>query len=76
MSAPARWCLRHRLLGVGIWAALLVALAVPYATLGSSYSDAFSLPHQVRCANTRIALEDVALRADAKAGPVLNDSLR
>ncbi|WP_328684831.1 MMPL family transporter [Streptomyces sp. NBC_00343] len=44
MSALARWCFRHRLLVVGIWAALLVALAVPYATLGTSYSDAFSLP--------------------------------
>ncbi|MEU9279305.1 MMPL family transporter [Streptomyces sp. NPDC048342] len=44
MSALARWCFRHRLLVVGLWAALLVALAVPYATLGTSYSDAFSLP--------------------------------
>jgi RND superfamily putative drug exporter len=44
MSALARWCFRHRLLVVGIWAAVLVALAVPYATLGARYSDAFSLP--------------------------------
>ncbi|MFS8359106.1 MMPL family transporter [Streptomyces sp. CWNU-52H] len=44
MSALARWCFRHRLLVLGIWAALLVALAVPYATLGTSYSDSFSLP--------------------------------
>ncbi|MFI5887019.1 MMPL family transporter [Streptomyces sp. NPDC051554] len=44
MSALARWCFRHRLLVVGTWAALLVALALPYATLGTSYSDAFSLP--------------------------------
>ncbi|WP_405566454.1 MMPL family transporter [Streptomyces phaeochromogenes] len=44
MSALARWCFRHRLLVVGIWATLLVALAVPYATLGTSYSDEFSLP--------------------------------
>ncbi|MFJ4789734.1 MMPL family transporter [Streptomyces sp. NPDC088794] len=44
MSALARWCFRHRLLVIGIWAALLVALALPYATLGTSYSDAFSLP--------------------------------
>lgn len=44
MSALASWCFRHRLLVIGIWATLLVALAVPYATLGTSYSDAFSLP--------------------------------
>ncbi|WP_406118038.1 MMPL family transporter [Streptomyces sp. NBC_00989] len=44
MSALARWGFRHRLLVVGIWATLLVALAVPYAMLGTSYSDAFSLP--------------------------------
>ncbi|MFJ9245024.1 MMPL family transporter [Streptomyces sp. NPDC101776] len=44
MSALATWCFRHRLLVIGIWATLLVALAVPYATLGTSYSDAFSLP--------------------------------
>ncbi|WP_405545666.1 MMPL family transporter [Streptomyces phaeochromogenes] len=44
MSALARWCFRHRLLVVGIWAAVLVALAVPYATLGTHYSDEFSLP--------------------------------
>ncbi|KAF5991872.1 MMPL family transporter [Streptomyces sp. WAC00263] len=44
MSALARWCFRHRLLVIGIWAAVLVALAVPYATLGARYSDAFSLP--------------------------------
>ncbi|MDQ0776389.1 RND superfamily putative drug exporter [Streptomyces aurantiacus] len=44
MSALARWCFRHRLVVIGIWAALLVALAVPYAMLGTSYSNAFSLP--------------------------------
>ncbi|MFF8029045.1 MMPL family transporter [Streptomyces sp. NPDC007896] len=36
--------LPDRLFVVGIWAAVLVALAVPYATLGARYSDAFSLP--------------------------------
>jgi len=44
MSALARWCFRHRLVVVGIWVALLVALAVPYAMLGTSYSNEFSLP--------------------------------
>ncbi|WP_430727452.1 MMPL family transporter [Streptomyces aurantiacus] len=44
MSALARWCFRRRLVVVGIWVALLVALAVPYAMLGTSYSNAFSLP--------------------------------
>ncbi|MGW6014340.1 MMPL family transporter [Streptomyces sp. NPDC055210] len=44
MSALARWCFRHRLLVVGIWVVVLVALAVPYAALGARYSDAFTLP--------------------------------
>ena len=44
MSALGRWCFRHRLVVIGIWVALLVALAVPYASLGDRYSDAFSLP--------------------------------
>src|SRR4051812_6859207 len=44
MSALARWCFRHRLLVVGMWAAVLLALAAPYAMVGTSYSDTFSLP--------------------------------
>ncbi|MDX3660009.1 MMPL family transporter [Streptomyces sp. ID05-26A] len=44
MSTLARWCFRHRLAVIGIWIALLIALAVPYMSHGSRYSDAFSLP--------------------------------
>ncbi|MFE5141161.1 MMPL family transporter [Streptomyces fagopyri] len=44
MSALATWCFRHRFLVIGMWAAVLVALAVPYASHSAAYSDAFSLP--------------------------------
>lgn len=44
MSALARWCFRHRLAVIGFWAVLLVALAGATATLGTRYSDAFTLP--------------------------------
>ncbi|MER5540154.1 TM2 domain-containing protein [Streptomyces mirabilis] len=39
-------------------------------------ADALTLPHQVGSANARIALQDVAPRADATAGPALNDPVR
>ncbi|MEU4931970.1 MMPL family transporter [Streptomyces yokosukanensis] len=44
MRVLARWCFRHRFVVLGIWVALLTALALQYAKLGTSYSDAFSLP--------------------------------
>jgi len=44
MTNLARWCFRHRLTVVGIWVALLIAVAVPYALLGPAYNDAFDLP--------------------------------
>ena len=44
MTTLARWCFRHRLTVVGIWVALLIAVAVPYALLGARYNDAFDLP--------------------------------
>ena len=44
MTALARWCFRHRLIVAGLWAAMLIALAVPLAIFGTHYSNAFSLP--------------------------------
>ena len=44
MTTIARWCFRHRLSVIGIWVALLIAVAVPYALLGAKYNDAFDLP--------------------------------
>lgn len=44
MTTLARWCFRHRLTVVGIWVALLVAVAVPYVLLGAKYNNAFDLP--------------------------------
>ncbi|MEU7059937.1 hypothetical protein [Streptomyces sp. NPDC046197] len=48
MTVLARWCFRHRFVVLGIWVVLLTAIAVPYAKLGTSYSDAFSLPDRAR----------------------------
>ncbi|MFI9272232.1 MMPL family transporter [Kitasatospora sp. NPDC052896] len=45
MTVLARWCFRHRFVVLGLWVALLTAIAVPYTMLGTAYSDAFSLPH-------------------------------
>ena len=44
MTTLARWCFQHRLSVVGIWIALLIAIAVPYSLLGARYNDAFTLP--------------------------------
>ena len=44
MSALARWCYRHRIAVVGLWAALLLGLAGGSAAAGTSYSEEFSLP--------------------------------
>ncbi|MER6571667.1 MMPL family transporter [Streptomyces sp. NPDC001093] len=44
MTVLARWCFKHRLAVVGLWLALLAAISVPTAVLGTAYSDAFSLP--------------------------------
>ncbi|MFD8421685.1 MMPL family transporter [Streptomyces sp. NPDC059466] len=44
MSVLARWCFRHPFRVIGMWAAVLVALAVPYVSHSAAYSDAFSLP--------------------------------
>jgi RND superfamily putative drug exporter len=44
MTTLARWCFRHRLSVIGIWVALLIAVAVPYALLGAKYNDTFDLP--------------------------------
>ncbi|MFH8467870.1 MMPL family transporter [Streptomyces sp. NPDC017991] len=44
MTGLARWCFRHRLTVIAVWAATLVAIAVPYLMLGTAYDDAFDLP--------------------------------
>jgi len=45
MSALARWCFRHRLTVAGAWATVLLALGGFVAVSGTSFVDAFSLPH-------------------------------
>ncbi len=44
MSELVRWCFRHRFAVVTIWVATLVAIAIPYLMLGTSFNDAFNLP--------------------------------
>ncbi|MDX6431599.1 MAG: putative drug exporter of the superfamily, partial [Streptosporangiaceae bacterium] len=44
MSTLARWCYQHRLIVVLLWLGALVGLGVTSASVGSSYSDSFSLP--------------------------------
>ncbi|MGW5063038.1 MMPL family transporter [Streptomyces sp. NPDC004096] len=44
MIGLAQWCFRHRFTVIAVWAAALVAIAVPYLTLGADYDDAFDLP--------------------------------
>jgi RND superfamily putative drug exporter len=69
MSALARWCFRHRLVVIGVWAALLVALAVPFTTLGTRYSNAFSLP------GTESAKAQALLQTFAPAQAVDSDQI-
>jgi len=45
MSALALWCFRHRLTVAGAWASVLLALGGFVAVSGTSFVDAFSLPH-------------------------------
>lgn len=59
MTMLARWCFRHRLAVVGLWLALLAAIAAPTAMLGTSYNDAFSLPG-TESAKTQTLLQSAA----------------
>lgn len=44
MRALATWCVRHRRLVVSFWAAALVVVTLVSASVGTSYSNSFSLP--------------------------------
>jgi putative drug exporter of the RND superfamily len=44
MTSIARWCFRHRFIVLTAWIAVLAALAVINTSVGTRYSDAFSLP--------------------------------
>src|SRR3954451_12267246 len=44
MKALARWCFRHRIVVVAVWVAALAVLGGLSASVGSGYTDSFSLP--------------------------------
>ena len=64
MAAFARWCYQHRIVVVAVWLVLLVALFGLDRTLGTAYSDQFSLPGTE---STR-ALDLVSAALPAQAG--------
>jgi RND superfamily putative drug exporter len=44
MTSIARWCFRHRFVVLAGWIAVLALLAIVNTSVGTRYSDAFSLP--------------------------------
>ncbi len=45
MKSLATWCVRHRIAVVVLWLIALVGMSVLSQTVGTSYSNSFSLPH-------------------------------
>ncbi|MDG4778728.1 MMPL family transporter [Micromonospora sp. WMMD961] len=70
MPVLARWCFRHRFLVIGSWVALLVALALLSATVGTSYSNAFSLPG-TESAKAQALLQKVAPQQAGDSGQIV-----
>src|SRR6185437_11619347 len=44
MTQLARWCFRHRLVVLALWATAFVALGVASKQAGKAYDEGFSLP--------------------------------
>jgi RND superfamily putative drug exporter len=44
MAGLARWCFRHRLLVLAFWVVAFAGLSIVNTTVGSAYSNSFSLP--------------------------------
>jgi putative drug exporter of the RND superfamily len=44
MSMVARWCFRHRFIVIGAWLLILAILGVTGSSVGSTFSDKYSLP--------------------------------
>lgn len=44
MAGLARWCFRHRLLVLAFWIVAFAGLSIVNTTVGSAYSNSFSLP--------------------------------
>ena len=45
MKSLATWCVRHRVAVVVLWLVALVGMTVLSQTVGTAYSNSFSLPH-------------------------------
>ena len=44
MAVLARWCYRHRLVVLVLWAGALFGLGVTASSAGTNYAEVFSLP--------------------------------
>jgi RND superfamily putative drug exporter len=45
MKSLATWCVRHRWIVLGIWLVALVGMSLVSQSVGTAYSNSFSLPH-------------------------------
>ena len=45
MKSLARWCVRHRLVVVLLWLAVLIATMVVSNSVGTKFQSSFSLPN-------------------------------
>jgi len=45
MKALATWCVRHRVVVLLLWLAALVGMTLLSATVGTAYSNSFTLPN-------------------------------
>jgi putative drug exporter of the RND superfamily len=45
MKSLATWCVRHRIVVVVLWLAALVGMSLLSQSVGTAYSNSFSLPH-------------------------------
>ena len=45
MKSLATWCVRHRLVVVILWLIALFGMTLLSQTVGTAYSNSFSLPH-------------------------------
>jgi RND superfamily putative drug exporter len=45
MASIARWCYRHRFIVIALWVAALIGAFATVKSVGTNYSDSFSLPN-------------------------------
>jgi RND superfamily putative drug exporter len=49
MKSLATWCVRHRVAVVILWLVALIGMTALSQTVGTAYSNSFSLPHTGAC---------------------------